>query len=132
MGTFLTTESYDPCHNKSRRRAFSAPPMQRGSDTATQTLHSEVGNALIAGFRRRRLTVEAVLRAWAGYQKVRVRLAEIDVRSALQIALESGLYGYDASVLETARAARLPVLTLDRGVARAARRLGLKLVEVGM
>jgi len=73
-----------------------------------------------------------VLGAWAGYQKVRVRLAEIDVRSALQIAVESGLYAYDAYVLETARAARLPLLTLDRGVARAAGRLGLKLVEVGM
>jgi predicted nucleic acid-binding protein len=95
------------------------------------SLPSEVGNALIAGFRRRRLSVEAVLQAWAGYQTVRVRLAEIDVRNALEIAVELGLYAYDAYVLETARAERLPVLTLDGGVSRAAQRLGLKLVEVG-
>ena len=94
------------------------------------SLPSEVGNALIAGFRRRRLSVEAVLQAWAGYQAVRVRLAEIDVRNTLEIAVELGLYAYDAYVLETARAERLPVLTLDGGVARAAQRLGLKLVEV--
>ncbi|MBI3693646.1 MAG: type II toxin-antitoxin system VapC family toxin [Acidobacteria bacterium] len=94
------------------------------------SLPSEVGNALIAGFRRRRLSVEAVFKAWAGYQTVRVRLAEIDVRNALEIAVELGLYAYDAYVLETARAERLPLLTLDGGVARAAHHLGLKLAEV--
>ena len=96
------------------------------------SLPSEVGNALVAGFRRRRLAVGAVLGAWSSYQKVRVRLADIDVRNALEIAVELGLYAYDAYVLETARAERLPVLTLDGGLARAADRLGLnlKLVEV--
>lgn len=76
------------------------------------------------------MSVEAVLGAWASYQRVRVRLAEIDVRNALEIAVELGLYAYDAYVLETAHAERLPLLTLDGGVARAADRLGLKLVEV--
>jgi len=76
------------------------------------------------------LSVEAVLEAWAIYQTVRVRLAEIDVRNALEIAVELGLYAYDAYVLETARAERLPLLTLDGGVARAAHGLGLRLVEV--
>ena len=71
-----------------------------------------------------------MLGAWSNYQKVRVRLAEIDVRNALEIALELGLYAYDAYVLETARAERFPLLTLDGGLARAAGRLGLKLVEV--
>ena len=94
------------------------------------SLSSEVGNALVAGFRRRRLAVETVLGAWANYQKVRVRLADIDVRNALEIAMELGLYAYDAYVLETARAERLPMLTLDAGLARAATRLGLKMVEV--
>ena len=94
------------------------------------SLPCEVGNALVAGFRRRRLAAEAVLGAWSSYQKVRVRLADIDVRNALEIAVELGLYAYDAYVLETARAERLPLLTLDGGLARAADRLGLKLVEV--
>jgi predicted nucleic acid-binding protein len=76
------------------------------------------------------LSAEAVLGAWASYQKVRVRLAEIDVRNALRIALEMGLYAYDAYVLETARAERLPLVTLDGGLRRAADRLGLRCVEV--
>ncbi|MGH8246884.1 MAG: type II toxin-antitoxin system VapC family toxin [Gammaproteobacteria bacterium] len=94
------------------------------------TLPFEVANALIAGFRRRRLSAEAVVGAWASYLAVRVRLTETDVRNALEIAMELGLYAYDAYVLETARAERLPLITLDNGLARAARRMGLKLVEV--
>jgi len=94
------------------------------------SLPSEVGNALIAAFRRRRLSGEAVLGAWTSYQKVRVRLAEIDVPNALEIAVELGLYAYDAYVLETARAQRLALLTLDGALARAAGRLGIRLLEV--
>ena len=89
----------------------------------------EVGNALVAGARRRRLSAEAVRQAWACYQTVPVRLAEIDAGHALEVAVELGLYAYDGYVLETARAERFPLLTLDEGLARAAKRLGLKLVE---
>jgi predicted nucleic acid-binding protein len=94
------------------------------------SLPSEVGNALMAGFRRRRLGAGLVLEAWSSFQKVRVRLADIDVRHALEIAMKLGLHAYDAYVLETARAERLPLLTLDGGLARAAARMGVKLVEV--
>jgi len=89
----------------------------------------EVGNALVAGVRRSRLSAAAVRQAWASYQTVPVRLAEIDAAHALEIAVGLGLYAYDAYVLEAARAERLPLLTLDGGQARAARRLGLRLVE---
>jgi len=90
----------------------------------------EVGNALVAGFRRNRLSAADVRKAWASYQTVPVRLAGIDAEHALEIALEMGLYAYDAYVLETARAERLVLLTLDRGLARAARRLGLRMMEL--
>jgi predicted nucleic acid-binding protein len=72
-----------------------------------------------------------VRQAWAGYEAVPVRLAEIGAEGALEIALETGLYAYDAYVLETARAERLPLLTLDRALERAAHRLGLRIREVG-
>lgn len=96
---------------------------------AAPSLPWEVGNALMAGFRRRRLAATAVRQAWVNYQGVPVRLAEIDPGRALEIAVELGLYAYDAYVLETARAERLPLLTLDGGLARAAHRLGLRHVE---
>ncbi len=75
------------------------------------------------------MSASQVRQAWASYQTVPVRLAEIDAEHALEIALEAGLYAYDAYVLETARAERLPLLTLDRGLERAAHRLGLRMRE---
>ncbi len=89
----------------------------------------EIGNALVAGVRRRRLSVEEVRKAWASYQSVPVRLAQIDGGRAVNLAAEVGLYAYDGYVLETARTERLPLLTLDLGLARAAQKLGVKLKE---
>jgi predicted nucleic acid-binding protein len=94
------------------------------------TLRWEVGNALIAGFRRKRLTTEVVLEAWNRFERVRVRAVEVDVHKALEIAMDLGLYAYDGYVLEAARSERLPILTLDAGMMRAAKRLGLKWIEV--
>jgi predicted nucleic acid-binding protein len=94
------------------------------------TLPWEVGNALVAGARRNRLSAADVREAWASFQAVPVRLAHIDAGRALSLALEVGLYAYDGYVLETARAERLPVLTLDLGLARAAQRLGVRIKEV--
>ena len=87
----------------------------------------EVGNALVAGFRRKRLSASHVRYAWASFYTVPVRLVEIDAQRALDIAMDAGIYAYDAYVLETARAEQLPILTLDHGLERAALRLGLKI-----
>jgi predicted nucleic acid-binding protein len=109
------------------------PALIRGTEgyslVGAPSLPWEVGNALVAGVRRRRISTTALRRAWASYRTIPVRLAEIDAESALQAALEAGLYAYDAYVLETARAERLPLLTLDRALARAASRLGVKTME---
>ena len=90
----------------------------------------EVGNALVAGTRRRRLTPAQAQSAWTGYRQVPIRLVQIDVPRALDLAVSLRVYAYDAYVLETARRERTPLLTLDRGMARAARTLELPLIEI--
>ena len=97
---------------------------------AAPTLPWETGNALVAAVRRKRMTAAHLGQAWASYQAVPVRLAHIDAGRALDLALQVGLYAYDGYVLETARAERLPLLTLDLRLARAAQHLGLKVKEV--
>jgi len=89
----------------------------------------EIGNALVAGVRRKRISAADVQQAWASYQSVPVRLAHIDAGRAVNLALESGLYAYDGYVLETALAEGLALLTLDLGLARAAQKIGVKLKE---
>ena len=98
--------------------------------TAPPSLPWEVGNALVAGVRRARLSPEDVSRAWASYQEVPVRLVAIDAGRAVSIAIEAGLYAYDGYVLETARSEQVPLLTLDRVLERAARQLGIRLMEL--
>jgi predicted nucleic acid-binding protein len=90
----------------------------------------EIGNALIAGVRRRRITSAVVGPAWTNYLQIPIRLSQIDVPRALETADALGLCAYDAYVLETARAERAPVLTLDTALARAARAAGLTVVEL--
>jgi predicted nucleic acid-binding protein len=97
---------------------------------AAPSLPWEVGNALIAGLRRRKLTAKAVQFAWASYVQIAVRLLHVDARTALGLASSLGLYAYDAYVLEAARAARAPLLTLDAALGRAARSIGLTVIEL--
>ena len=90
----------------------------------------EVGNALVAGVRRRRLTPAQVHDAWTSYRQVPIHLVQIDIARALELATSLRLYAYDAYVLEAARREHAPLLTLDRGMTRAARTMELPLVEV--
>jgi predicted nucleic acid-binding protein len=90
----------------------------------------EVGNALVSFVRRRRLTRTEAGLAWTAYEAIPRRLVEVDVGEAIQLAIESGLYAYDAYFLVLARQRRLPLLTLDRRLGAGARRTGVELVEV--
>lgn len=90
----------------------------------------EVGNALVAGVRRRRLTPAQAGDAWTSYRQVPIRLVQVDVARALDLAIALRVYAYDAYVLETARYERTALLTLDRGMAQAARAMELPLLEI--
>ena len=90
----------------------------------------EIGNALVAGWRRKRLTPAQMAAAWSSFQAVPLRLVEVDVPRALRLAVEHGLYAYDSYVLEAALVRRAPLLTLDERLARAAKQAGVATLEV--
>lgn len=89
-----------------------------------------VGNGLIAGFRRKRLSTRQVRDAWTSFERVPLRLLDVAVPRALALAEQLGLYAYDGYILEAARAQRLPLLTLDTRLRAAAHELGLEVWEV--
>ena len=97
---------------------------------AAPSLPWEVGNALVALLRRRRLDAGDMTKAWRSFERVPVRYVDVDVPASLRTAAEHGIYAYDAYVIEAARAASAPLLTLDRRMAGAARGAGVTLVEV--
>ena len=90
----------------------------------------EIGNALVAGWRRKRLAPVQLAAAWSSFRAVPLRLVEVDVPRALTLALEHALYAYDAYVLEAALVRRTPLLTLDQRLARAAEQAGVTTLEV--
>lgn len=90
----------------------------------------EVGNALIAGFRRMRLNTRQVRDAWASFDRIPLRLLPIAVGKALELAEQLGLHAYDVYILEAVRAHRAPLLATDRRLRAVAVRLGLEVWEV--
>jgi predicted nucleic acid-binding protein len=89
----------------------------------------EVGNGLVAGFRRGRLTARDVHEAWRSFERIALQLVDVRIVRALSLAERYGLYAYDAYVLEVARAQRAPLLTLGQRLLAAARDLGIELPE---
>jgi predicted nucleic acid-binding protein len=90
----------------------------------------EVGNGLIAGFRRKRLSARQVRDAWTSFERIPLRLVDVAVPTALGLAEQLGVYAYDAYIMEAARARRVPLLALDGRLRTAAAKLGLEVWEV--
>ena len=84
----------------------------------------------MALIRRRQLTGRAAQQAWQHFQQIPVRLVDVGVGKALEVAEALSLYAYDAYVLEAARSQRVPLLSLDRQLLRAAAAKDLPNVEV--
>jgi predicted nucleic acid-binding protein len=97
---------------------------------APQVLPFEIGNALIGMSKKGALRASEVDAAWQAVQAISVELREIDARAALAIAVQYGIYAYDAYFLECAVSQRAPLLTLDKGMKRIAREMRIHLLEL--
>jgi len=89
----------------------------------------EIGNALTARMKRSVLKKEEVASVWEAVQQIPVDLRHTDIKSALGIATEFNIYAYDAYFLECAISLRSPLLTLDLGMQRVAREMGITILE---
>ncbi len=102
-----------------------------GADlSAPASLHWEIGNALSAMFKRKRLTPEEALQALIEYRKIPIRFLDVALDDAVTLAAQFAIYAYDAYFIACARTQALPLLTIDNGLKVAARAAGLKVVEV--
>jgi len=96
---------------------------------APEVLPFEIGNALTAMMKKSALEADEVVSVWEMVQHIPVDLRRIDIKSALKIATEFNIYAYDAYFLECADSFRSPLLTLDRGLKRIAREMGITILE---
>jgi predicted nucleic acid-binding protein len=100
--------------------------------SAPASLRWEVGNAATAGVTRRRLTPARARQLVNDFEQVTIRELAIDIRRAVDLALELGIYAYDAYILEAARSSGFPLLALDGPIRRNAEKLGLPLLELDL
>lgn len=102
------------------------------SAMAPEILPYEIGNALSAMVKHRKLSETEALEAEKSAGRVPVRLVDVDVQASLQIALEYNIYAYDAYFLQCARVFSHPLLTLDRRMKQVADQLGIKVLELSL
>ncbi len=96
---------------------------------APEVLPFEIGNALTAMMKKNALMAEEVASSWEIAQQIPVDLRRTDIKSALKIAIKFNIYAYDAYFLECANSLRSPLLTLDLGMKRIAREMGITILE---
>lgn len=96
---------------------------------APEVLPFEIGNALTSMMKKKTLKVNEVILVWDVIQNIPVDLRRIDIKAALNIAMQHNLYAYDAYFLECARNLRSPLLTLDQRMKSVARTIGIKIME---
>jgi len=96
---------------------------------APETLPFEIGNALTALLKKKRLKKQEIVMAWEKIQRIPVELRRIGMEMALDIAAEHHIYAYDAYFLECAVRFHCPLLTLDRGMKQTAKMMNIPIVE---
>jgi predicted nucleic acid-binding protein len=96
---------------------------------APDVLPFEIGNALTAMMKKGALQSDEVVSSWDILQQIPVDLRLIDIKSALKIAIKYNIYAYDAYFLECADSLRCPLITLDLGMKRIAREMGITILE---
>ncbi|ARU58321.1 VapC toxin [Oleiphilus messinensis] len=99
------------------------------------TLHSpeilpyEIGNALSAIVKRKQLTQNEAMQAIELAQAIPVRLVQVDINKALELALKFNIYAYDAYFLQCALSLSCSLLTLDKKMKEVAKQLNIVVLE---
>ncbi len=94
-----------------------------------EILPYEIGNALTAMVKRKKLTPTEALSALEAVNSISVRLVAVNILKSLEIALEFKLYAYDAYFLQCAKHLSCPLLTLDKRMKKVAHDLNIEVVE---
>ncbi len=96
---------------------------------APTILPYEIGNALSAMIKRKRLTPDQAMSAFRATAGIPVRLVAVEIEQALALAIEFNIYAYDAYFLQCAKSMSCPLMTLDRRMKEVATKLNIDIVE---
>ena len=89
----------------------------------------EIANALTRMMKKKVIiSEEQMLDLIKNFKLIPIKLEEVDLEKALQIAWQNNIYAYDAFYLEVAKRLRLPLVTFDVGMAKIGKTLGLNIL----
>jgi predicted nucleic acid-binding protein len=94
------------------------------------SLYWEIGNAFSAMIKRGRITIELAVAAIDIYEQIPMLLVDVDLKRAMEIVDQHKVYAYDAYMIACALDYECPLLTLDGGLAYAAKAAGVVVMEV--
>ena len=96
---------------------------------APEILPYEIGNALSAMLKRKKITHKQAFNTLRVTSEIPVRLLSVDIGESLEIARKFNIYAYDAYFLQCARSTGYPLLTLDRRMQQVAGELNIEILE---
>jgi predicted nucleic acid-binding protein len=97
---------------------------------APESLPWEIGNAFSAMFKRRRVGLDDAVTAINLFKLMPIQYRTIDLEAAIRLAAQIKIYAYDAYILQCALENKAEILTLDHGLAVAARAVNVPILEV--
>lgn len=97
---------------------------------APAIIDGEIGNALSAMFKRKRLDLSKAKDIIKQYEMVPIRRTELRIQESLEIASRFNLYAYDCYFLDCSLQYRNPLLTLDSRMVEIAKQLNIETLEV--
>ena len=89
----------------------------------------EIGNAFSAMFKQKRLTIEEAKKGLSIFKSIPLRYIEPDFVMALKLSKQANIYAYDAYFLDCAIRRKAPLLTLDRKLMTAAKKINVETME---
>ena len=102
----------------------------KGAITVSPSIVSfEIANSLTKMMKKGIINnVEKMINLIKIFQKIPIKIAEINLEKSLEIAWNYKLYAYDAFYLETAKRLNLPLLTFDSGMRRIGKEMGITIL----
>ena len=97
---------------------------------APSSVHWEIGNAFSAMFKRDRSTIELARMALAVYREIPIKFIDVSLEHTVEISKTLNIYAYDAYLIQCAQQTSTPLLTLDRGLELAAKKMGIHVLGV--
>lgn len=88
------------------------------------SVYWEIGNALSALMKRKRINSVQAQEAFLEYQKIPIQFAEIDMLQSIDLSAQLQIYAYDAYLIACALKNNTQLMTLDQGLIHAAKQCG--------